>query len=250
MARSEGANKPTLPIEINIDSKNSAEEQYSLTPSQVHAQLSTPSLPQPTESIHGNGYYCTEDQCSLRGPQVQTQSSSPLLQAPEKMSPSQNVFTLDSNKMTANNSTMEKELQVNNNYLSDIIPVDLYNMIITAAKQGMLSSFLLTIEGELLTEYLKAHHYSAMQIHWINQIIRGLSMVAMGAPLGTTIPMPIVNYFLTDYLRLNKEKVNQVTTGTLLTVGMLTSPVSFIGTSLIMGASICTNIRRTKPSRQ
>jgi len=199
----------------------------------------------------GSGGFCTADQCSISNHQSVPISSS--LPPTETISTSHDLFgqqsfdTPDKNinrKIIFNNSTLEYTSvdELSDSYLSNIIPPDLYQILKEAGKQGLLSSFLLTTSSEVVTDYLKAHHYQPEQIYWINQIIRGLALIGIGASLGTTITTPIANYFLTEYVGMNKVKASYLTAGAVLTVGMLTSQADLAKTSFTMAVGISTSL--------
>lgn len=212
---------------------------------------SNPTMPASMDS----GSFCTADQCFLNShSSTQTLPMSSISQSIDAIPTSatlldqQSFSTSDQSvqheEMIFNNSTLEYKSidEVSDHYVLDIIPADLYRMMKEAAQQGLLASFLLTLSNELTTEYFKARHYQPEQIYWINQIIRGLALIAIGASPEITIAVPIVNYFLTEYIKINKVKASYLTTGMVLTVGMLTSPIGFVETSLMMAAGIGTHL--------
>lgn len=135
------------------------------------------------------------------------------------------------------------------NILSETIPVELYQMMQNAAQKGVLFSFLSTMSDELVTAHLEARHYKPAQIYWINQAIRGIELIALGASLGITMAIPAANYFLTTHAGMNKEKAAALTTSAALTFGLFTSPVGVLGTSLAMTVGVSTTLISRKASK-
>lgn len=202
-----------------------------------HGAIALPSYNKPLSEIA----VCGDEQCGLSG--LLTKPIQPhLLQT----KPS-DAFLKDQNQ--AKDKTNE-EIFDDNDYAIFGIPSDLWCMIKDAAKKGLLTYFLLTLTEETLTDYLESLNYSKTQIYYVNQAIRALEIIALGSSWQTTMAVPLANYLLTNYVGLSNDNANYLTTGAALTVGMLSSPIGAVETSLVMGASIGAGILGAQIGKQ
>jgi hypothetical protein len=122
-------------------------------------------------------------------------------------------------------------------YLSGLLPDSLLQMLKEAATKGFLFSFLLTLTDKILTQCLKAEHFSDEQIYWANQTIRYLTVIAIGGCPEMAILALSGSYLLTQ-MGCSKNSANYITTGSLLALDMLGNPLSLVENSLILVTSI------------
>lgn len=198
-------------------SSNKIRKKKKNDPQSTHGLLTTPT----TLSAPASGGFCTADQCFMNG------------HAPSTLVETTNPNVIPS-FATADNTTLTETMP----YLADIIPSDLYQMMKEAAKQGLLSAFLITLSNEVVTHYLKERQYTPEQIYWINQAIRSLTLIAIGNAISTSIAAPIGNYVFTECLGFARETANYLTTGLGLTLGLIFSPFGFLNTTLSMVVGI------------
>lgn len=130
------------------------------------------------------------------------------------------------------------------------LPPDLLNMMKEAAARGLLTSFLLTLTEQFLTEYLQSRHYSKGQIDCVNQVVRVLSLLVLGISWETALMTPLGNFLLTECIGMNKENANYLMAGAAVGVSILNSPMSILGTSLVMGAGIGASVLGGEASKQ
>lgn len=184
---------------------------YGLFNSQTHTEANVP--------------YCTPDQCFMNSPQTFS---------------STNLITTQILPHSGLNSTISEVM--NSIQLSELFSPELIQLIADAARQGLLLSVLITLANEGVTDYLQGLHYHPDSIYWINQAIRALLLIALGTSPLPAIATPIAGYILTKQLGLSKDTSNHITTGVTLGINLLTTPMSFIETSLSIGTAIGTSL--------
>jgi hypothetical protein len=192
-----------------------------------------------------NGGYCTADQCFLSHRPAATTSLSANTQPTSTIPRIQAFKNPDLSGLFNNASSAENHTH----FLSKLIPPELTNMIKEAAKQGTLTSCLLTLSDEIATEYLHARHYKPEQIYWSNQAIRTLLLLSISTSYGITLATPIANYVLTAYVGLNKEKAAYLTTGAVVAAGVLASSAGLLGASITMAAGIGSSFLGAKATK-
>ncbi|HAT1797385.1 TPA: hypothetical protein RG395_000652 [Legionella pneumophila] len=202
-------------------------------------------------------YFCTADQCSLNNPYTPAQGYTRPDSLHFKTTPTNSeiygqVFkvseeTVKTETQFTNREPGHPEKEENSsNDWSGLIPDELYQMMLEAAKQGILISFLLTLTDEIINDYLKNHHYSQQQIYWISQGIRALTLLAIGTAPGIALGLPISTLLLTEHLGFDKKNVNYLTTGSVIAWGILSSPFNLLNTSLVMASSIGASVLTSK----
>ncbi|ARB91812.1 hypothetical protein [Legionella longbeachae] len=206
-----------------MDNKKQKEEKkseerwfYGLFNSQSHAEPNVP--------------YCTPDQCFMHN-------------SPQTFS-STNLITSQVFPHTEFNNTISEA--INSLKLSELFSPELIQLITDAARQGFLLSVLITLTNEGVTDYLQSFHYHPDSIYWINQAVRALLLIALGTSPIQAIATPVAGYILNKHLGLSKEISNHITTGVTLGINLLTTPMSFIGTSMSIGTAIGTSLLGSK----
>jgi hypothetical protein len=133
--------------------------------------------------------------------------------------------------------------------LAELLPSELYTLIWTAAKQGFLLSTLLTLSEERYTQVLKQRGFTAEQIYWINQGIRALTLILLGAPTETAIAVPILHYLMTTYLDCSKTKANFLSAGAGMAITLANSPLSIFEASIALGTATSAALVGSKLTR-
>ncbi|CZH13472.1 Uncharacterised protein [Legionella pneumophila] len=202
-------------------------------------------------------YFCTAEQCSLNNPYAPAQGytrpdSLHFKTAPINSEIYEQVFkvseeTVKTETQFANRvpGHLDEEENRSGDW-SGLIPDELYQMMMEAAKQGIFVSFLLTLTDEIINDYLKNHHYSQQQINWISQGIRALTLIAIGTSPGIALGLPISTLLLTEQLGFDKTNVNYLTTSSVVAWGLLSSPFNLLNTSLVMASSIGASVLTSK----
>lgn len=204
--------------------------------------------------------FCTADQCSLGGHQSTPSTSmpAPTVQAHQPAVSTTPVFNQQQSRLRPLNSnfnnstqecTMPNQKQDSNYDILDKLSPELFQMIQDAAKKGILSSFLLTISGEWINDYLSARHYPSAQIYIITQVVRSLTLISLGSSLSITLSLPLINYCLTTYAKINPETASSLTRGTMLTFQALTGPAGLINTSLTLAVGLGSGLITNKVSK-
>ncbi|HAU1153211.1 TPA: hypothetical protein JBI12_14975 [Legionella pneumophila] len=202
-------------------------------------------------------YFCTAEQCSLNNPYAPAQGYTRPDSLHFKTTPAnpeiyEQVFKISEESIkteapfTNRESRHSEKKENSSNDWSGLIPDELYQMMLEAAKQGILVSFLLTLTDEIISDYLKNHHYSPQQIYWISQSIRTLTLIAIGTSPGIALGLPISTYLLTEHFGFDKTNVNYLTTGSVIAWGILSSPFNLLNTSLVMASSIGVSVLSSK----
>ncbi|HAU3498269.1 TPA: hypothetical protein F7061_00280 [Legionella pneumophila] len=230
---------------------NKEEEQEENQNTVFVPQTNSLALPEP------QSYFCTAEQCSLNNPYAPAQGytrpdslhfkTTPInseiyeqvLKVSEETRKTETPFT---SRVAGH---LEKEDNHSDNW-SGLIPDELYQMMLEAAKQGIFVSFLLTLNDEIINDYLKNHHYSQQQINWISQGIRALTLIAIGTSPGIALGLSISTLLLTEHLGFDKTNVNYLTTSSVVAWGLLSSPFNLLNTSLVMASSIGASILTSK----
>ncbi|HAT9523958.1 TPA: hypothetical protein JBC98_04730 [Legionella pneumophila subsp. pneumophila] len=230
---------------------NKEEEQEENQNTVFVPQTNSLALPEP------QSYFCTAEQCSLNNPYAPAQGytrpdslhfkTTPInseiyeqvLKVSEETMKTETPFT---SRVAGH---LDKEDNHSDNW-SGLIPDELYQMMLEAAKQGIFVSFLLTLTDEIINDYLKNHHYSQQQIYWISQSIRALTLIAIGTSPGIALGLPISTLLLTEHLGVDKTNANYLTTGSVMAWGLLSSPFNLLNTSLVMASSIGASILTSK----
>lgn len=230
---------------------NKEEEQEENQNTVFVPQTNSLALPEP------QSYFCTAEQCSLNNPYAPAQGytrpdslhfkTTPInseiyeqvLKVSEETMKTETPFT---SRVAGH---LEKEDNHSDNW-SGLIPDELYQMMLEAAKQGIFVSFLLTLTDEIINDYLKNHHYSQQQINWISQGIRALTLIAIGTSPGIALGLSISTLLLTEHLGFDKTNVNYLTTSSVVAWGLLRSPFNLLNTSLVMASSIGASILTSK----
>ncbi|HBD7051897.1 TPA: hypothetical protein KKW36_000840 [Legionella pneumophila] len=230
---------------------NKEEEQEENQNTVFVPQTNSLALPEP------QSYFCTAEQCSLNNPYAPAQGytrpdslhfkTTPInseiyeqvLKVSEETMKTETPFT---SRVAGH---LEKEDNHSDNW-SGLIPDELYQMMLEAAKQGIFVSFLLTLNDEIINDYLKNHHYSQQQINWISQGIRALTLIAIGTSPGIALGLSISTFLLTEHLGFDKTNVNYLTTSSVVAWGLLSSPFNLLNTSLVMASSIGASILTSK----
>ncbi|HAT1740038.1 hypothetical protein SCO11_02275 [Legionella pneumophila serogroup 1] len=230
---------------------NKEEEQEENQNTVFVPQTNSLALPEP------QSYFCTAEQCSLNNPYAPAQGytrpdslhfkTTPInseiyeqvLKVSEETMKTETPFT---SRVAGH---LEKEDNHSDNW-SGLIPDELYQMMLEAAKQGIFVSFLLTLTDEIINDYLKNHHYSQQQINWISQGIRALTLIAIGTSPGIALGLSISTLLLTEHLGFDKTNVNYLTTSSVVAWGLLSSPFNLLNTSLVMASSIGASILTSK----
>lgn len=202
-------------------------------------------------------YFCTAEQCSLNNPYapaqgytrpdslhfkttpINSETYEQVLKVSEETMKTETPFT---SRVAGH---LDKEDNHSDNW-SGLIPDELYQMMLEAAKQGIFVSFLLTLTDEIINDYLKNHHYSQQQINWISQGIRALTLIAIGTSPGIALGLPISTLLLTEHLGFDKTNVNYLTTSSVVAWGLLSSPFNLLNTSLVMASSIGASVLTSK----
>jgi hypothetical protein len=181
--------------------------------------------------------YCTAEQCFLNPPSTASTAPTPQTTAPvffdqkTTLSPRGNSFLNHSQALPAT-------LEADSHFLATFLPDDLAHSMKEAMKQGLLTSFLLTLPSELLTEKLRSRGYLSEEIFWIQQFLNSFILLALGASLGPTVALPLLHYLLTSQFKASKDQANSVTTGAALTLGLVSSPYGWLETSLTLATTI------------
>jgi hypothetical protein len=118
---------------------------------------------------------------------------------------------------------------------------DLYE-IYSTLQSNFLTGVSLTAGLDALETSLKKQNYTSETIYWISQFLRGLTFLALGSSLCTTISLNIFNFFLKEYLALDQVKANYLTRGTALALNAITSPFGMIYTSITISANLTGSI--------
>lgn len=202
-------------------------------------------------------YFCTAEQCSLNNPYapaqgytrpdslhfkttpINSETYEQVLKVSEETMKTETPFT---SRVAGH---LDKEDNHSDNW-SGLIPDELYQMMLEAAKQGIFVSFLLTLTDEIINDYLKNHHYSQQQINWISQGIRALTLIAIGTSPGIALGLSVSTLLLTEHLGFDKTNVNYLTTSSVVAWGLLSSPFNLLNTSLVMASSIGASILTSK----
>lgn len=230
---------------------NKEEEQEENQNTVFVPQTNSLALPEP------QSYFCTAEQCSLNNPYapaqgytrpdslhfkttpINSENYEQVLKVSEETMKTETPFT---SRVAGH---LEKEDNHSDNW-SGLIPDELYQMMLEAAKQGIFVSFLLTLTDEIINDYLKNHHYSQQQINWISQGIRALTLIAIGTSPGIALGLSISTLLLTEHLGFDKTNVNYLTTSSVVAWGLLSSPFNLLNTSLVMASSIGASILTSK----
>ncbi|MGL5741682.1 MAG: hypothetical protein ACRCXC_03585 [Legionella sp.] len=140
---------------------------------------------------------------------------------------------------------LEKGLHQENHFTTDehslfkLIPNQLLVMIKEAVKQGTLISFLFTLSDEVVMQLLK-EQCDAEQIYWINQAIRALTLVAVGASpwiMLTVLTVPMVDYLINQFLEVDKTNTNKVIAGASFAYALISSPLTGVEPSVEKAAN-------------
>jgi hypothetical protein len=148
--------------------------------------------------------------------------------------------TLTTTPTSSGYLSIEPEHEVESNAtLNDLLPPDLYEAMYSAAKQGILLSFLSTITDEWLSNYLMAQHYETRHIVLVNQTIKALSLVAMGIYMGNSAAKsavaPALNFCLSFIMQPNHATL---LTTSFITCNNLINATDLAPTMIKTGASL------------
>lgn len=213
--------------------KKKKRDKQELPSSSSFLSQSTPSHSFPQGGI------CTADQCGMPPPTttntVATQTTTSTTTTFESLlkQPHEEEQSELSAEYNATITAMEE------NELSNFFPAELYDAMKSAARQGMLTGFLLTLTEQMLTDYLKSHHYQPEQIYLANLAMRALTLITIGTSPYLAIGLPVASYLI-SMCGFSHETANQFTMGGLLVAGLLTNPFALYATALIVGMIVNT----------
>lgn len=150
--------------------------------------------------------------------------------SPNPMStPQQSFYINDAEKDVA--EILEKET-----FYLNIIPADLITVLKEATRKGCLYAFLCTLTEEVLTENLK-ERFTAKQIYLANLAAKTLILL-LATQSAKTLVAPLANLFLTEYGKINEKRAGYISTGLVVALEAVTSPLSFARTAAIFVASV------------
>ncbi len=117
-------------------------------------------------------------------------------------------FSLLSNPDSSPQQDPTVNINAENNILT--LPLELRNTLQVAAQNGVVSSLLLTLQGDALTSYLSKYHWSEERIFWAQQALSALTMFALTSSVSCSASLPAMTILLRNYFGFETENARLI----------------------------------------
>ena len=114
----------------------------------------------------------------------------------------------------AGSKVLPKSIEHDDETVSVVNEEDLSAILKTTAAQSFLYSFISSLSDEFVKDYLSDHH--PKHIHWVNQAIHSLLLLATGNSLTAAVARPAANHLLVEYLKMSETTAGSITAGIML----------------------------------